>query len=327
MIMPKVSVVMTTYNQEAFIGSTIASVTGQSIPDWELIAVDDGSRDACHAIATEYSRQDSRIHAFPKENGGHSSALNFGYRKCASDSPYVFFLDGDDMIYPEYLDVMSAYLDSHPNAGLVCCHSDRCDADGSNRRYNHRGRWAPGVCGFPRDLPAAETRTPFVTFFCATGQGMTGLYRRAVFEQTEGWDCRLTRHEDTDMFCQMALLAEVHYLPRVLYTYRLHGKNVTRLSDEEAGNIFQTFTLEAHKVFREKWNSYIPRNAHERKTLDAAKRYYYGVHRPLRHLKICLESIRLFLKTGDVRSLKWAMQLVKFFFVDASKYWFLGRTE
>jgi hypothetical protein len=83
-----------------------------------------------------------------------------------------------------------------------------------------RSRWVPGII-FPRQLRDDEVETPFVTFFCATGQGPFALYRRSVYARTQGWDPAIWPHEGTDMFCQMALLSKVHYLRDRLYLKRV----------------------------------------------------------------------------------------------------------
>ena len=76
--MPRVSIVMTSYQQEDFVGPAIESVRAQTFPDWELVVVDDGSRDRSHERAANVAGKDGRIRALRKENGGHCSALNFG---------------------------------------------------------------------------------------------------------------------------------------------------------------------------------------------------------------------------------------------------------
>ena len=327
-IMPKVSIVMTSYNQERFVRATIESVLAQVLRDWELVVVDDGSRDQSHEIACAYSSKDPRIRCFKTANGGHSSALNFGVRHTRPDSPFIFFLDGDDMLKPDYLLVTVAYLDEHPCAGVVCCLSDQIDGEGNvTRALNHRSRWVPGRLGLPRQLKSCEFNTPFVAFYCATGQGMTGLYRRSIYDKTEGWDIDLSRHEDTDMYCQMSLLAEIHHIPRLLYSYRTHGANITRISDDEAIRRKATFVRDGYARFRQKWCRRVPRNAEEEAILSAAQRHYYGVHRPLRHLKVGAKTLRLAIRERSLKRIPWAFQLMRYFIADTGSYWILGRAN
>ena len=316
---------MTSYQQEDFVGPAIESVLTQTFTDWELVVVDDGSRDRSHERAANLARRDGRIRALRKENGGHCSALNFGLAACSRDSEFLFFLDGDDLIKPRHLETTVAYLEVHPEIGLVCCQADQADRDGSIVGFFHRSRWVPGKWGIPRDLRSNEAATPFVTFFCATGQGMSGLFRRSVFSRTMGWDTRFTRHEDTDMFCQMALLAEVHYLPEVLYTYRIHQQNITRLTDVQAAKAFTTFNAGGYDTFRGKWDNFTPRNMEEARILARARRHYYGIHRPLRTLKVSWKALNEFVLTGRLASLRWSATCALNGVAEALSFWLFGR--
>lgn len=324
--LPRVSIVMTSYNQERFVGPAITSILAQTFVDWELIVVDDGSRDRSYSVARLHSKQDPRIILLVKNNGGHCSAINYGLACISKSSDYIFFLDGDDLLHFRYLEVTVAYLDAHVEAGIVCCQADLVDGDGNILGQFHRSRWVPGVCGIPRNMLKEERVTPFVAFYCATGQGMSGLFRRHVFERTQGWDVRLFRHEDTDMFCQMALLSEVHYLSDRLYTYRIHGKNITCMSDSIATQNFETFKPGGYELFREKWDNRVPRNSCERDILDHARRYYYGIHRPLRFLRIALLSLRDFIRTGRLAALQWTSVCVRESLTGAMRYWFFNES-
>jgi len=237
MSVPRISVVIPIYNAEDYLAEAIESVQRQTEERWECILVIDGSPDNSIDIARSYAEQDSRITVIEQENHGVSVARNTGAEHASPSTKYLFFLDADDILEPTALETMSAYLDEHPEVGLLGCQFQRIDAAGDKievsnplkMNLEHRTRWAPGFLGLPRDLPPDQKKTPFVTFFCGTGQGPFAMYRRAVFEKTQGWDPDLNGgHEDTDMFCQMALEAEVHYLSERLYRYRDHGGNKSK---------------------------------------------------------------------------------------------------
>lgn len=75
---PVVSIIVPVYNAEKFLNRCIDSVLAQSFTDWELLLIDDGSKDASGKICDEYVTKDSRIRVFHKKNGGVSSARNLG---------------------------------------------------------------------------------------------------------------------------------------------------------------------------------------------------------------------------------------------------------
>ena len=93
-IMPFVSVIVPVYNVEPYLAQCINSILSQSFEDFEVLLVDDGSKDKSGEICDEYAARDSRIRVFHKENGGLSSARNFGLNR--ANGKYVMFIDSDD---------------------------------------------------------------------------------------------------------------------------------------------------------------------------------------------------------------------------------------
>ena len=112
--MPKVSIVLPTYNRADVLARALASVARQSYTDWELIVVDDGSADSTEAIVKESGVAVRYLRA---QHGGVSAARNLGIRE--SESEYVAFLDSDDAWNPSYLSVCAGFLDDHPGEALV----------------------------------------------------------------------------------------------------------------------------------------------------------------------------------------------------------------
>jgi len=91
------SVVIPTYNREKLIGETLESLTGQTFGDFEIIVVDDGSKDNTAAVMAEWTARDSRIRYYKKENGERGAARNFGIGKATGK--YITFIDSDDVAY------------------------------------------------------------------------------------------------------------------------------------------------------------------------------------------------------------------------------------
>ncbi len=108
--MPLFSIVIPVYNVEQYLSQCIESVVAQTCPDWELILVNDGSRDASGSIADNYAAADSRIRVFHKPNGGASSARNLGLEKACGE--YICFIDSDDWIEPDMLSHFGVTADS-----------------------------------------------------------------------------------------------------------------------------------------------------------------------------------------------------------------------
>lgn len=104
----KVSVIVPVYNVESYIDRCVESILAQSFADFELILVDDGSPDNCGAICDSYAESDSRVRVIHQSNGGLSAARNAGidWAFANSDSEWIMFVDSDDWIAPETLELL-----------------------------------------------------------------------------------------------------------------------------------------------------------------------------------------------------------------------------
>lgn len=298
--MPRISVIVPCYNAEAYVMATVESVLLQTFHDWELVLVDDGSKDGTFAAITQLAGRDPRIQAFSKPNGGASSARNYGFERSAPNSEYLFFLDSDDQLVPQALARMAAYLEANPQAGLVTCQFEDVSAKGERLGTGHRSRWAPGWF-FPRKMRDDENVTPFEVFFCAQGQGPFALFRRRVYEKTNGWDTSFFPHDDTDIFCQMALISELHYMPDRLYLKRQHPSQITQ--DHHR-------IQSAYGQFRRKWDNLVVADQDQAQRLARGRIYYRSRHRPTRDLFVASHSLRAAVTRGQLSSLRHGLELI-----------------
>ena len=95
---------MPVYGVEAFVGKAIESIQAQTLTDWELFAVDDGTKDRSGEICDEYAAKDPRIKVIHKENGGAPSARNMAIPK--AQGKYMYFMDSDDYLVCDALEKM-----------------------------------------------------------------------------------------------------------------------------------------------------------------------------------------------------------------------------
>ncbi len=130
----KVSVVMPAYNAEAYIEAAIRSVLRQTWTDFELIVVDDASRDATTEIVERLAEEDGRITLLrnPK-NAGVSASRNAGVAK--ANGEWIAFLDSDDLWREDKLKMQLALLDQHPDA--VLSYTASAFIDEAGRKYSY----------------------------------------------------------------------------------------------------------------------------------------------------------------------------------------------
>lgn len=115
-----VSIIMPAYNAEKTIRESIDSVRAQTVNEWELIVVDDGSKDSTAAILTECAAVDKRIRFFQnKKNSGVSYTRNRAVKLARGE--WIAFLDSDDIWKPEKLEKQIALASEHPD--MVICYT------------------------------------------------------------------------------------------------------------------------------------------------------------------------------------------------------------
>jgi glycosyltransferase involved in cell wall biosynthesis len=114
---PLVSILMTAYNRENFIGEAIQSVLASSYSNFELIIVDDGSHDRTVEIARRYAGDDSRIQVHCNETN-LGDYLNRNKAASYAKGKYLKYLDSDDLIYPHGLEIFVRHMEAHPAAAL-----------------------------------------------------------------------------------------------------------------------------------------------------------------------------------------------------------------
>lgn len=134
---PKVTVVMPCYNAEPFIAESIESVIRQSFHDWEMIIVDDGSKDNSLDIIKQYAAKDDRIRyiASEKPSGSPAEPRNIGIR--AARGRYIAFLDSDDIWTEDKLADQIA-LFSNGDYVVVNCHYESITEDGKRSNRIHK---------------------------------------------------------------------------------------------------------------------------------------------------------------------------------------------
>ena len=99
-----VSIIVPVYNVEKYLRACLDSILAQTFSNFELILIDDGSKDGSEAICDEYAARDSRIRVLHKENGGVSKARNTGLDMAQGE--FVTFIDGDDTVDVDYIGLM-----------------------------------------------------------------------------------------------------------------------------------------------------------------------------------------------------------------------------
>jgi glycosyltransferase involved in cell wall biosynthesis len=209
---PRVSVVMPNHNGGLWLAEAVGSLLGQTFADFELLIVDDGSTDDSPELLAGFARDDPRVRVIAQPRQGLAAALNRGLEEAAA--PLLARLDSDDIARPLRLERQVAFMDAHPEVGLVGSWALQIDVNG-----RPRGRRAPQTepAALARDL---ERTNPFVH--------SSVMARTAPLRCLGGYRAALEAAEDYDLWLRLAETTEVANLPEYLVSYRMHDAGVSR---------------------------------------------------------------------------------------------------
>lgn len=112
-----ISIIIPIYNSESLLNDCVACIIGQDYSDWELLLIDDGSTDGSGEIAHRWSEIDSRVKYYRKENGGVSSARNYGLDRAKGE--YIMFVDSDDLCASTMVSALSVAI--RQNLDMAMC--------------------------------------------------------------------------------------------------------------------------------------------------------------------------------------------------------------
>ena len=213
--MPLVSVIIPVYNGQAFLHEALESVFAQTLRDYEVICIDDGSTDNSQAILAKYQKSHG-IRIYKQSHQGQSAARNLGTIK--SKGEFVAFLDQDDLWYSHKLARQCMILEKQPNVVMVFCNSDRMNAEGHTIKK--------GVTKEERPL---ALRSPLGLLI---GEGLvlpsSMMVRRLPLLEVGGFDPVLRGFEDFDLVTRLHRYGEFWFQEESAMCYRVHDKGCSR---------------------------------------------------------------------------------------------------
>lgn len=212
-----VSVIVPCYNYAHFLGEALESVLAQTYTNWECIIINDGSPDNTEEVALKYCERDGRFKYFYKENGGHSSARNFGIKN--SSGKYILPLDSDDKISEVYLEKAVYVLNLEPDVKIVCLQTQLfCDSDEIIK------------------MPPFELRSLLIINYMVN----SCMFRKEDFEKTNGYDETMLGFEDWNLWIEILKNGgRVLELPLIGYYYRKKESSIYNLFLKDNKRVFK----------------------------------------------------------------------------------------
>ena len=217
---PRVSVCIPSYNYAGYLSETLDSILAQTYPDYEIIVVDDGSKDDSQAIAEGYARRyPNKVRVFThagRVNKGISATCNLAIEQARGE--YMAWLGSDDAWYPDKLARQVDELDLKPGVGLTYSYADIVDSNGE-KTGEKMGR------DMTHDLLPMLVAGNFVPH-------LTAFHRRDCLEKTGYYDESL-QYSDWEMWLKMSNYYRFSFIDQPLAMYRVHGVNMFTGSTSE----------------------------------------------------------------------------------------------
>jgi glycosyltransferase involved in cell wall biosynthesis len=210
----RVSVVMTAHNEEAFIGEAVASILAQTLADFELLVVDDGSTDGTAAVVERF--RDPRVRLIRQANAGQPRAMNRGISEARGD--LVARHDADDLSLPERFERQVAFLDAHREIALVGTGALLRDAAGRDRVFRAVESWDEIRRALAWGNPIVHTSV---------------MMRRTALEQVGAYADM--QFEDYDLWIRMAEALPMANIAAPLVVRRLREGSRGRAGRRSAG--------------------------------------------------------------------------------------------
>lgn len=208
---PLVSVILPVWNAERWLAEAIDSVRNQTIDNFELIVIDDGSTDGSAGIVQARARSDRRIHLLHQDRLGLVAALNRGLSKARGR--LIARLDADDRAHPQRLQRQAEYLERHHDVGLLGTWAEQIDERGSPKGFRRYPTSAEELMAvLPRTNPLLHSSI---------------MIRQSVLQQVGVYRPAFEGAEDYDLWLRVSEIAKIANLPEYLVQYRVHPYSVT----------------------------------------------------------------------------------------------------
>jgi len=225
---------MTVYNAAPFVEQATHSILDQTLGDFEFIIVNDGSTDGSKAILERLAAEDDRIRLVHQANAGVSAAANRGLDMARGR--YIARMDADDISHPERFEHQVAYLDAHPQIGVLGTQVQYVDRDGRPRDAN----WF---------LPTSPGLTAWRTLFRCCIANPTVTMRARLFSNSNVYDEDIKYGEDYDLWTRLVRHTQLTNLPDTLLKFRRWGENTTALHADEQETVSVDSAHRLHQTY------------------------------------------------------------------------------
>lgn len=208
-----ISIIIPTYNRERYLKQAIDSVLAQTYSDFKLLIWDDGSTDSSIDIATNLSNNDDRASVVMGAHEGVSKSMSKAIAlSIALHKPkYIAWVDSDDWLHPQALELMLPILEDRPKLGVVYSDYMAIDELGIELGISRSARIPYSKERLLVDLMSHHFR----------------IIRTSAYDQVEGLDTNFKFNYDFDLCLRLSEVTSFQHFPQVLYSRRMHPDSIT----------------------------------------------------------------------------------------------------
>jgi glycosyltransferase involved in cell wall biosynthesis len=212
---PKISVLLSVCNDERFLRFALDSILAQTLPDFELIVVDDASTDCSPDILVQYGEQDARIRILQAPSRqGLTRSLNQAL--AAAQGEFIARMDSDDLCTAERFERQWTFLKEHPEIGVLGCGFEKIDEEGH-------------CFGIQDTLPQQDSD---IRLFLKEGNNPfchgSVMIRRSILQTLKGYREAFSTTQDFDLWLRIPTSVKMANLSAILYSHRRHHGSISR---------------------------------------------------------------------------------------------------
>ena len=227
-----ISVIIPVYNAENYLEQCLNSIKNQTYKNFEVIIVNDGSKDNTEVICKRFLEDDSRFRYFSKENGGVSSARNFGLDN--ANGHYITFIDGDDWVEHNHLEILIKSITEN-NSDIAICSYKEFDNNIDTYYTIVYTKQEKNLLNFEKIIRKSSLFifSKLMSINVCFNNAVAKLFRKELVTNLR-FDTSIKYGEDLDFYFSLYLNVEsISYVDELTYVYRIHGDSTTSNFNQE----------------------------------------------------------------------------------------------
>lgn len=222
--MPKLSVIVPNYQHEAYLRQRLNSIAAQSFEDYEVVLLDDASRDGSAEILKEYAQKfDWQLELRTENSGSPFVQWNRGIEVAKGD--YIWIAESDDLAHPDLLKELLPLLEENPQVGIAYAQSMLIDEEGKElNSYEENLRFLYQSKAWQSDFikPGKEACKDWLFFHNPIPNASSVVFRKSAYVAVEGGDPQMRLNGDWHLYAKILLRYDLAFRAKELNYFRVH---------------------------------------------------------------------------------------------------------